>query len=74
MEVGAFWPRPLDDPMKSDLGGLKVVSIGESFTSAAYPGRFVPYEIEFKSGGRQKLNLALKQDPKSARWYVDGGL
>ena len=73
-EVGAFWPLRLDDQLRSDLGGLKVVSIGESFTSAAYPGRFVPYEIEFKRGGRQKLNLALKQDPKSARWYVDGGL
>ncbi|MBI4324656.1 MAG: hypothetical protein HY674_05275 [Chloroflexi bacterium] len=73
-EVGAFWALRLDDPLKSELGGLKVVSIGESFTSAAYPGRFVPYEIEFKNGGRKKFNLALKQDKTTGRWFVDGGI
>ena len=59
---------------KRVFGGLTIVSVGESFTSAAYSGRFVPYEIRFKSGGVKKHNLALKQDPKSARWYLDGGL
>ena len=73
-EASAFWPQPMDERSKRMLGGLTIVSIGESFTSAAYPGRFVPYEIRFKSGGGQKHNLALKQDPKSGRWYVNGGL
>ena len=73
-EVGAFWAWHLDEPLKSELGGLKVVSIGESFASAAYEGRFVPSEIEFKNGGRKKLNLALKKDKTTGRWFVDGGL
>ena len=73
-EVGAFWALRLDDGLRSDLGGLKLVSIGESFTSAAYPGQFVPYEIEFKNGTRKKFNLALKKDKTTGRWFVDGGL
>lgn len=73
-EVSAFWPLPLDEAFKRLFGGLTVVSIGESFTSAAYPGRFVPYEIRLKSGRVTKHNLALKQDPKTTRWYWDGGL
>jgi len=73
-EVSAFWPLPMDERFKRALGGLTIVSVGESFTSAAYSGRYVPYEIRLKSGRVQKHNLALKQDPKSARWYWDGGL
>ena len=73
-EVGAFWPLPMDDRIKGLFGGLKILSLGESFTSAAYPGRFVPYEIQVKDGQVRKHNLALKQDRKTGRWYVDGGL
>jgi hypothetical protein len=73
-EVSAFWPLPVDDRFKGFLGGLKIVSLGESFTSAAYPGRFVPYEIEFTNGDRKKFNLALKNDKTTGRWFVDGGL
>jgi hypothetical protein len=73
-EVGKYWPGPLDDRIKQMLGGLKIISIGESFTSAAYPGAYVPYKIKFTNGDTHKHNLALKKDPKSNRWYFDGGL
>jgi hypothetical protein len=73
-EVSAFWPLPMDDRLKGLFGGLKILSLGESFTSAAYPGRFVPYEIQVKGGQVRKHNLALKQERKTGRWYVDGGL
>jgi hypothetical protein len=73
-EVGKYWPGSIDDRFKQILGGLQVVSIGESFTSAAYPGAYVPYEIKFSSGETHKHNLALKKDPRSHRWYFDGGL
>lgn len=73
-EVSAFSPLPMDDRLKGLLSGLKIVGLGESFTSAAYLGRFVPYEIQLKDGHVWKNNLALKQDGKRGRWHVDGGL
>jgi hypothetical protein len=72
-EVGKYWPGPLDDRIRQALGGLQIVSIGESFTSAAYPGAYVPYEIRLSNGEIHKHNLALKKDPQSHRWYFDGG-
>jgi outer membrane lipoprotein-sorting protein len=73
-EVAKYSPVPFNDNMKDALGGLQIVSIGESFKSESYPGAFVPYEIKAKNGESQKSNLALKKDPKSNRWYFDGGL
>jgi outer membrane lipoprotein-sorting protein len=73
-EVSKYSPVPFNDRIKEALGGLQIVSIGESFKSESYPGVFVPYEIKFKNGESQKQNLALKKDPKSNRWYFDGGL
>ena len=64
----------MDDRIKGLFSGLKVLNLGESFTSAAYPGRFLPYEIELKDGQVRKHNLALKQDTKTGRWFIDGGL
>jgi outer membrane lipoprotein-sorting protein len=73
-EVAKFSPVPFNDQMKNILGGLQIVSIGESFKSESYPGSFVPYEIKFKNGKTQKHNLALKKDSNNNRWYFDGGL
>ena len=59
------------------MGGLEVINIGDSFTSALSlisGARFVPYEIKLKSGAVKKFNLALKKDGKTSRWYVDGGI
>ncbi len=55
-------------------GGLKLISLGEPFQSGLYPGWFVPYEIQLKSGGVKKHNLALKNLNQAQRWVLDGGL
>ncbi|HUJ08883.1 MAG TPA: hypothetical protein VL171_02565 [Verrucomicrobiae bacterium] len=63
--------------LKNYLGGVEVISIGNSFTSAlsAISGaRFVPYEVKLKGGYVKKWNLALKRDRKTGRWFVDGGI
>jgi len=59
---------------KKWLGGLEIVSIGRSFKSGRYPGKFVPYEIKFKTGKTKKFNLAVRNDNRAKRWVVDGGL
>ena len=73
-EVAKFWPLPLDDRIKGALGGVKIVKLGESFTSAASDARFVPYEIQFKDGTVKKHNLALKRTGQTGWWVFDGGL
>jgi hypothetical protein len=72
-EVAKFSPMPFSEQIREYLGGLEIVNLGESFTSQGYPGRFVPYEIKFKNGELKKFNLALKKDPQTGRWFVDGG-
>ena len=80
-EAGKFM-SPMTDFAKKYLGGLKIVSVGESFTSKNYPGRFVPYEIKLRVpvwGLRwlhydKKFNLAIRKDNPAGRWQVDGGL
>jgi len=44
-EAGKFM-SPVSQGLKNYLGGLEIVSLGESFTSKAYGGQFVPYEIK----------------------------
>lgn len=65
---------PLSNNLKQYLGGLKIVSLGEAFTSSKYPGKFVPYEIRLKAGATKQHNLALKRHPEADRWFVDGGI
>jgi hypothetical protein len=72
-EVAKFEPIPLNDQIRSYLEGLQVVSLGTPFTSTGNNAQFVPYEIKFKSGETKKHNLALKKDPRTDRWFVDGG-
>jgi outer membrane lipoprotein-sorting protein len=63
--------------LKEDLGGLEVISIGNSFASAISlinGARFVPYEVKLKSGAIKKWNIGFKKDGKTGRWYVDGGI
>jgi len=73
-EVAKFWPLPVDDQFKGFLGGLKVLKLGDSFTSAASNARFVPYELQLKGGTVKTHNLALKRTGQTGRWVVDGGL
>jgi outer membrane lipoprotein-sorting protein len=64
---------PVDYLLKEELGGLKIISIGTAFTSKAGPDQFVPYEIRLKDGSVKKMNLALRKDKPTGRWFVDGG-
>ncbi len=72
-EVGKFM-SPVTADLKKYLGGLEIVSLGESFTSTAYAGRYVPYEIKLKNGHVRKHNLAIRNDNPAGRWQVDGGI
>jgi hypothetical protein len=73
-EVQKFSRMPNDERIKSLLGGLEIVNLGEPFQSKAYPGSFVPYEIRFKDGEIKKWNLAMRKDNPANRYVVDGGL
>jgi hypothetical protein len=74
-EVLKFWPtRQIDDRSRQRLGGLKVISIGKAFRKDSYPGTYVPYEVELKSGEKLKYNLAIRNDGPAGRWLFDGGL
>jgi hypothetical protein len=70
-----FWSaNAADEKIKSYLGGLEIVSIGEPFKAGHYPGWFVPYEIKLKNGSVKKFNLAIRNDNPAKRWVVDGGI
>jgi len=71
-EVGKFI-SPVTDSTKEYLGGLQIISLGESFASKAYGGRFVPYEIKLANGYVKKWNLAVRKDNPAHRWQMDGG-
>ncbi len=74
-QLAKFWPLAVNDQIKQHLGGLEIVSIGASFTSAASgTAQFVPYEIKLRNGQVKKWNLALKKDARTGRWFVDGGI
>jgi len=72
-EVGKFM-SPVTADLKKYLGGLEIISLGDSFTSQAYVGRYVPYEIRLKNGDVKKHNLAIRNDNPAGRWQVDGGI
>jgi outer membrane lipoprotein-sorting protein len=74
-EAGKFM-SPITEQVKQYLGGLEIVSLGESFTSQSYRGRFVPYEIKLPAqqfNATKKWNLAVRNDNPAHRWQVDGG-
>jgi beta-lactamase regulating signal transducer with metallopeptidase domain len=72
-EVENFF-QPLNDRIKTYLGGLQVIALGEPFRSQSYAGWFVPYEIKLKDGSVKKWNLAVRNDNPAHRYVVDGGL
>jgi hypothetical protein len=69
-EVGKFM-SPITDQLKEYLGGVEVVSLGQAFTSKAYPGRLVPYEIKLRPIMTFHLRLA---NTNSAKRYVITGV
>ncbi len=75
-EAAKFFPMPIPEMLKQFLGGCQIVSLGEPFTSqgAGPSDQFVPYEIRLKNGGLHKLNLHLRKDPQTGRWFFEGGI
>jgi hypothetical protein len=61
------------ESLKSDGGGLRVISIGEPFQSGLYGGWFVPYEVTLADGTDKRWNLAVRNDNPPHRWMFDGG-
>lgn len=54
--------------------GLRVVSIGDSFKSGLYAGRFVPCKVILASGREEELTIALRNDNINRVWLLDGGI
>jgi outer membrane lipoprotein-sorting protein len=67
-EVSKFM-SPVTQGLKDYLGGLEIVSLGESFTSKTYPGRFVPYEIKLQP---QEFNVRVSNANAAKRCVVTG--
>jgi outer membrane lipoprotein-sorting protein len=67
-EAGKFM-SPITDGVKQAYGGLEIVSLGESFTSKAYGGRFVPYEIKLQP---QVFNVRVSNTNPAKRCVVTG--
>ena len=76
-EAGKFMPY-LNERLKEYLGGLKIISVGESFTAEnypggmapnGYPGRFVPYEIQLPP---QEFNVRVSSANPAKRCVVTG--
>ena len=59
---------PLDERIKSYLGGLQLVSLGTPFQSKGYGGWFVPYEIKLT----MKLQFTVRNDNAAKRFVVFG--
>jgi hypothetical protein len=68
-EAQKFEKTPINERTKQHLGGLELVSLGESFTSKAYPGRFVPYEIKLRP---QEVNVRLANTNSAKRYVITG--
>jgi RNA polymerase sigma factor (sigma-70 family) len=60
---------PLTPDLKKDLGGLEIVSLGESFTAKGGAGSFVPYEIKLRP---QEFNVRVSNANPAKRCVVTG--
>ena len=64
----------IPEHFKNILGGLEIISLGEPFQSAPYPGWFIPYEIKLQTGQIRKHTLSIRKDNPAKRFVIDGGL
>jgi hypothetical protein len=64
----------LTDKNKSTVAGLEIVSFGTPTNIAGTIIWFVPYEIRFKNGDVHTNRLRFEHDPRTKRWYWNGGL
>jgi len=67
-EAGKFTSL-INERVKQAYGGLEIVSLGESFTSKAYSGRFVPYEIKLRP---QEFNVRVSNANPAKRCVLTG--
>lgn len=54
--------------------GMRILSIGEAFSSGLYPGVFINCRIEFADGKQEDIRLAIRNDNPQRAWVFDGGL
>jgi len=75
VEAGKFFPMQIPEILRQYLGGVQLVSVGEPFTSKATGlDLFVPYELKLKGGGNKTMNLHLRKDKQTGRWFYCGGI
>jgi hypothetical protein len=67
-EVAKFM-SPVNDRIKQYLGGLELVSLGKAFTSKAYGGKFVPYEIKLRP---QECQVRVSSNNPAKRFVITG--
>lgn len=60
--------------LEKRYSGCKLTECGEPFTSGTYAGVFVPCEVQYADGSREKLKIALLNDNRYGIWSVDGGI
>jgi hypothetical protein len=73
-EAEKFYSDAAYKIMRTELGGLQVISIGKPYRDEKYPGWLVPYEIRLKKGDTQKSELRLNSDNPGKRYVVQGGI
>lgn len=67
-EVAKF-EGAVTDRLKEYLGGVELLSLGQPFTSKAYPGVFIPYEIKLRP---QEINVRVSNDNPAKRYVITG--
>ena len=62
------------DSIRAIFCPVEVQSIGKSFKSGLYAGRFVKCKVVLADGTKENLTLALRNDNKHKVWLLDGGI
>jgi RNA polymerase sigma factor (sigma-70 family) len=62
-----------NERFKNALAGMEVESIGQPTNGWSEGHYFVPYKITWRNGEKKEGRLSIKQDPRTKRWYFDGG-
>jgi hypothetical protein len=60
---------PINAQLKQYLGGVQIISLGQSYTSTTYPGRFVPYEIKLPP---QQFLVRVANTNQAGRYVLTG--
>jgi hypothetical protein len=70
-EFVKYWPMPGDSNrlqrVKTQLGGLELISLGAPFQTNSYPGWYVPYEVRFRP---QEGAIAVSNTNAAKRYVV----